>query len=103
MIALGNNELEVSAPHKVGKFKYIIGYNKDNEPFPLEIYIKECQLNITEGYDEYDDGTPISDIWHVESKYKVIYKGKYKWVRSDEIFDTKEDILKSIKKIAYID
>ena len=98
-----NNELEVSAPHKVGKFKYIIGYNKDNEPFPLEIYIKECQLNITEGYDEYDDGTPISDIWHVESKYKVIYRGKYKWVRSDEIFDTKEDILKSIKKIVYMD
>ena len=67
----GYDDLKVSAPYKVGTFKYIVGYNKNNEPDPIQVYLKECQLNVTSGYDEYDDGTPINDVWHVEIKYKV--------------------------------
>ena len=96
----GYNELEVSAPHKVGKFKYIVGHHKKtNEPGPMQVYLEECQLNVTPGHDEYDDGTPISDVWHVEIKYKVrTYSGDTGWVKADEIFDSKEALLKSIKK-----
>ena len=93
----GYDNLEVSAPHKVGKFKYIIGYLKEtHEPAPMEVYIEECQLNVTPGHDEYDDGTPMRDIWDVEIKYKVSRRGKCWIVKPDEIFDTKEDLLKSL-------
>ena len=95
----GYDDLSVSAPHKVGKFKYVVGYFKEShEPSPMEIYIEECQLNVTSGYDEYDDGIPIRDVLHVEIKYKISRGGKIWWVKPDEIFDTKEDLLKSIKK-----
>lgn len=88
-------ELIVSAPHKVGVFRYMVGRLKSTNCLaPMEVYIEECQLNITKGYDEYDDGMPMSDIWHVEAKYKVSRRGHTWWVKSNEIFDTKEDTLK---------
>jgi len=99
----GYDDLRVSAPYKVGTFKYIVGYNKNNEPGPIQVYLKECQLNVTPGYDEYDDGTPISDVWHVENveiKYKVrTRQGKCSWIKESEIFNTKEDLLKSLIKV----
>lgn len=95
----GYDDLRVSAPHKVGKFKYVVGYlKKTHEPAPMEIYIEECQLNVTKGYADYDDGIPMSDVCHVETKYKISRRGKSWWVKANEIFDTKEDVLKFIKK-----
>ena len=91
-------DLRVSAPHKVGVFKYMVGHLKGtHELAPMEVYIEECQLNVTEGYDEYDDGMPMSDIWHVDIKYKVNRRGHAWSVKSDEIYDTKEDVLKHIE------
>jgi hypothetical protein len=90
----GYDELRVSAPYKVGTFKYMVGYNKNNEQGPCRVYIKECQLNVTEGHDE-----SISDVVNVEIKYKVrTNKGNCGWVKSEEIFNTKEELIKSLKK-----
>ena len=92
------DELRISASHKVGVFRYMVGHLKNtHEPAPMEVYVEECQLNITKGYDEYDDGMPMSDVWHVETKYKVNRRGHAWWVKSDEIYDTKEDVLKHIE------
>ena len=86
-------ELKVSASHKVGVFKYIVGHLKEtHEPAPMEVYIEECQLNVTRGFDEYED-----DVYNVEIKYKVNRRGKTWWVKSNEIFHTKEDVLNHIK------
>lgn len=90
----GYDELRVSAPYKVGTFKYMVGYNKNNEPVPCQVYIKECQLNVTQGHDE-----DISDVVKVEIKYKVCTnKGKCGWVEPKKIFNTKEELIKSLKK-----
>lgn len=92
------DDLRVSAPHKIGVFRYMVGHLKNtHEPAPMEVYVEECQLNITKGYDEYDDGMPMDDVWYVETKYKVNRRGHAWWVKSDEIYDTKEDVLKHIK------
>jgi len=84
------DELRVSAPYEVGVFKYLIGYNKNNERVPMEVYIEECQLNIT----------PVggSGIVEVETKYKVRNKrGNCYWAKPIEILNTKEDVLKRIE------
>lgn len=81
-------ELRVSAPFEVGKFKYIIITHRDKK-VPLEVYIEECQLNVTEGSD--------AGYVSVEIKYKVNYRGKAKWITPKEIFYTKEDALKQIE------
>lgn len=82
-------ELRVSAPYEVGKFKYLIGYNKNNEKGPMEVYIEECQLNVTPAGER--------GIVEVATKYKVTTKrGKCYWVKSDEIFNTKDDVLRKI-------
>lgn len=82
-------DLRVSAPHEVGIFKYVIGHNKNGEAGPLEVYIKECQLNV------YPTGE--KDIVEVVTKYLTSYKGRERWVKSNEIFDTKEDVLSHIE------
>ena len=82
------NDLVVSAPYTVGKFKYIIITHRDKK-VPLKVYIEECQLNVTKGSEpEYVS---------VKTKYKVNYKGKIKWITSKEIFETKEDALNQIE------
>lgn len=81
-------ELRVSAPFEVGKFKYII-ITHQSKKVPLEVYVEECQLNITEGSK--------SGYVSVETKYKVNYRGKAKWITPKEIFYTKEDALKQIE------
>ncbi len=81
-------ELRVSAPFEVGKFKYII-ITYRGKKMPLEVYVEECQLNVTEGSDP--------GYVSVEIKYKVNYRGKVKWVTPKEIFYTKEDALKQIE------
>ena len=81
-------ELRVSAPFEVGKFKYIIITHRSKK-VPLEVYIEECQLNVTDG----NKPGYVS----VEIKYKVNYRGKVKWITPKEIFYTKEDALKQIE------
>lgn len=63
----------------------------------MEVYVEECQLNVTKGYADYDDGIPMYDVYHVEIKYKINRRGKAWWVKLDEIFDTEEDVIKSLK------
>ena len=83
-------ELKVSAPHDIGVFKYLIGYNKNNERVPMEVYIEECQLNVTPGGGK--------GVVEVETKYKVRNKrGNCYWAKPVEIFNTKEDVLKRIE------
>lgn len=82
------NDLVVSAPYTVGKFKYIIITHRGKK-VPLEVYIEECQLNVTEGSEP--------DYVSVKTKYKVNYRGKVKWITPTEIFETKEDALNHIK------
>lgn len=81
-------ELRVSAPYEVGKFKYII-ITYRGKKVPLEVYVEECQLNVTEGSE--------SGYISVKTKYKVNYRGKTKWITPKEIFCTKEDALKQIE------
>lgn len=81
-------ELKVTAPYEVGKFKYIIITSKGKK-VPLEVYIEECQLNVTNGSEP--------GYVSVETKYKVNYRGKVKWVNPKEIFYTEEDALKQIE------
>ena len=83
-------ELKVTAPYEVGKFKYII-VKQRGKFVPLEIYVEECQLNITEGSEP--------GYVSVEIKYKVNYRGKAKCVTPKEIFYTKEDALYQIEKM----
>lgn len=85
---MDNEELRVSAPFEVGKFKYIILTHKGKK-IPLRVYVEECQLNITEG------SKPEYVI--VETKYKVNYKGKARWITPKEMFYTKEDALRQIE------
>ena len=82
-------KLRVSAPYEVGIFKYLIGYNKNNERVPMKVYIEECQLNVTPS-----EG---NGVVNVETKYKVSKRGKCYWAKPTEIFDTKEDVLKRIE------
>ena len=81
-------ELRVSAPFEVGKFKYIIITHRSKK-VPLEVYVEECQLNVTKGSEP--------GYVSVETKYKVNYRGKAKWITPKEICDTKEDALKQIE------
>ena len=81
-------ELRVSAPYEVGKFKYII-ITYRGKKVPLEVYVEECQLNVTPS-----EG---NGVVKVETKYKVNYRGKVKWITPKEIFCTKEDALKRIE------
>ena len=62
-------ELRVSAPFEVGKFKYIIITHRSKK-MPLEVYVEECQLNVTKGSEP--------GYVSVETKYKVNYRGKAK-------------------------
>ena len=83
-------ELRVSAPYEVGVFKYLIGYNKNNERVPMEVYVEECQLNVTPSED--------NEVVKVETKYKVRNKrGNCYWAKPIEIFNTKEDAFKKIE------
>ncbi len=81
-------ELRISAPFEVGKFKYII-ISYRGKKAPLEVYIEECQLNVTPGGEQ--------GYVSVETKYKVNYRGKAKWITPKEIFYTKEDALRHIE------
>lgn len=82
------NDLVVSVPCTVGKFKYII-ITHEGKKVPLEVYIEECQLNVTEDSEH--------ECVSVKTKYKVNYRGKIKWITPKEIFETKEDALNHIK------
>ena len=83
-----HEELRVSAPFEVGKFKYIIVENRGKK-IPLEVYIEECQLNVTPSGER--------GVVEVVTKYQVNYRGKTKWIKPSEIFYTKEDALNEIE------
>ena len=87
---MSQKDLLIRCRHNIGCFKYIVVERKsDRELLPLRVYLNEVQANAT----PYDN-----DIVNVSTKYKVSRCGKTKWVKEEEIYDTEEQALKTLKK-----
>ena len=85
---INNENLLVKCEHKIDCFKYIaIKKKSNNELVPLQVYLEEVQINaIPCGFDKIAASV----------KYKVRYRNKIKWVNENEIYNTKEEILKKL-------
>ena len=87
---MSQENLLIRCQHNIGCFKYIVVERKtDGELVPLRVYLNEVQAN----------ATPCEkDTVYVSAKYKVSCCGKTKWVKEEEIYDTEEQALKTLKK-----
>lgn len=87
---MSQKDLLIRCRHNIGCFKYIVTERKtDGELVPLRVYLNEVQAN----------ATPCEkDTVYVSVKYKVSRSGKTKWVKEEEIYDTKEQAVKTLKK-----